>query len=167
MAMDSSNNNIQRIVIPQTCACCAAADGCCDVAIYSSSIGEISQGTDLPINKGTKYITFNVKICNKCVKMIKNKSITAASMRLLPFVLIFMIILFSFSGRGNILYILLGLVIFPFILGYRWIIGNDITNSKKYIGSLTVQKSGEIFNYDAVFVNKEYEEIFKAANDRK
>jgi len=164
MTTISADNSNQQIVIPHKCACCAVEDGSSDVAIYSDNIGKMNLGDDSKSNKGTKYITFNVKICDKCIKIIKNKSVTASSVRLLPFVFLIMIILFSFYGAGNILYILLGLGIVPFILGYKWIIGNDVSNSKKYIGSLILKKSGEGFSYDAVFVNKEYEKLFKDAN---
>ena len=164
MTMTSADNSNQQIVIPQKCACCSVEDGSSDVAIYSDNIGKIHQGDDSKAKKGTKYITFNVKICDKCVKIIKNKSVTTSSVRLLPFVFLIMIILFSFYSAGNLLYILLGMGIIPFILGYKWVIGNDVTNSKKYIGSLNLKKSGEDFSYDAVFVNKEYEKLFKAAN---
>jgi len=165
MTMTSAGNSNQQIVIPNKCACCAVEDGSSDVAVYSDNIGGIHYENDSKRKKAARYITFNVKICDKCIKAIKNKSVTASSIRLLPFVFLIMIILFSFYGAGNLLYILLGLGIIPFILGYKWIIGNDVRNSKKYIGFLVMKKSGEDFSYDAVFVNKEYEKLFKAANN--
>jgi len=160
MTNASANNSNMQIVIPQKCACCAAEDGSGDASIYSDNISKIYNNKD----KGNKYITFNVKICDKCRDIIKSKSTRAASMRLLPFVLLSMIIIFSFYGQGKILFSLLGLVLLAFISGYKWIMGNDLKNSRKYIGSLITVKDGENVRFDAVFVNKDYEKLFKDAN---
>lgn len=153
------NNNLQ-IVIPQKCACCAAADGSGDASIYSDDINKIYKSAD----KGSKYITFNVKICDKCRELIKNRSTRAASLRLLPFVFLLMVIIFSFYGQGNIMFILIGMLLLAFISGYKWVMGNDLKNSRKYIGSLITVKEGEGVKFDAVFVNKDYEKLFKEAN---
>lgn len=160
MTITSANSSNQQIVIPPKCACCASADGAGDASIYSDNINKIYKNAD----KGSKYITFNVKICDKCKDVIKTKSIRSASLRLLPFVFLLMVIIFSFYGQGKILFILLGLVLLAFISGYKWIMGNDLNNSKKYIGSLITVKDGENIRFDAVFVNKDYEKLFKDAN---